>query len=237
MALTTVIHCSDVRGAPREPRKIRRGTDPIPRRLWRWCLVRSSRFRSVLRLRRTFSTRSAPPEPCFSRVLVSAFLLVIIWRPSFRMDRPRLKLALLFGVALAGMNICFYESIDRIPLGTAVTFEFIGPLGVAVLTSRRRQDFAWAGLAAIGILLLSGGVGHDGLDPWGIVLALVAGFFWGSYILLGKRVGEEWSGGKGLAISMVVAAFICAPGGVAAGGSRRDSLIRRSFWWVRPSRC
>ena len=74
----------------------------------------------------------------FLRVLVSAFLLVIIWRPSFRMDRPRLKLALLFGVALAGMNICFYESIDRIPLGTAVTFEFIGPLGVAVLTSRRR---------------------------------------------------------------------------------------------------
>ncbi len=156
----------------------------------------------------------------FLRVVVSAILLVIIWRPSFRMDRPRLKLALLFGVALAGMNICFYESIDRIPLGTAVTFEFIGPLGVAVLTSRRRQDFAWAGLAGIGILLLSGGVGHDGLDPWGIVLALVAGFFWGSYILLGKKVGEEWSGGKGLAISMVVAAFICAPGGVAAGGTQ-----------------
>ncbi len=154
----------------------------------------------------------------FLRVVVSAFLLVMIWRPSFRMDRPKLKLALLFGIALAGMNLCFYESIDRIPLGTAVTFEFIGPLGVAVLTSRRRQDFAWAGLAAIGILLLSGGVGHDGLDPWGILLALAAGFFWGSYILLGKRVGEEWSGGKGLAISMVVAALICTPPGVAAGG-------------------
>lgn len=161
-----------------------------------------------------------PGGAVFLRVAVSAVLLLIIWRPSFRLDGTRLKLALLFGIALAGMNICFYESIDRIPLGTAVTFEFVGPLGVAVLTSRRRQDFAWAALAGAGILLLSGGLGHDGLDSLGIILALAAGFFWGTYILLGKRVGEEWAGGKGLAISMVVAALICAPGGVVAGGSQ-----------------
>lgn len=161
-----------------------------------------------------------PGGAVFLRVAVSAVLLLIIWRPSFRLDGTRLKLALLFGIALAGMNICFYESIDRIPLGTAVTFEFVGPLGVAVLTSRRRQDFAWAALAGAGILLLSGGLGHDGLDSLGILLALAAGFFWGTYILLGKRVGEEWAGGKGLAISMVVAALICAPGGVVAGGSQ-----------------
>ena len=155
----------------------------------------------------------------FLRVLVSAVLLVIIWRPNFRMDRSKVELALLFGVVLAGMNLCFYESIDRIPLGTAVTFEFVGPLGVALITSRRRKDLIWVGVAAAGIVLLSGGVGHEGLDPLGIALALAAGFFWGSYILLGKRVGEEWSGGKGLAIAMVPAALICAPFGLVDGGS------------------
>ena len=155
----------------------------------------------------------------FLRVLISAVLLVIIWRPSFRMGREKLKLAMIFGVVLAGMNLAFYESIDRIPLGTAVTFEFVGPLGVAVLTSRRRQDMAWAAVAGAGILLLSGGIGNESLDPWGILLALTAGFFWGSYILLGKRIGEEWSGGKGLAIAMVPAAVLCAPFGLPDGGT------------------
>lgn len=155
----------------------------------------------------------------FLRVAISALLLILIWRPSFRMDRQKLKLALLFGAALGGMNLCFYESIDRIPLGTAVTFEFVGPLGVALITSRRRQDLLWVVIAAAGIVLLSGGVGHDGLDTVGIALALIAGFFWGCYILLGKKVGEEWTGGKGLAIAMVPAALICAPFGIAQGGS------------------
>ena len=153
------------------------------------------------------------------RVLISAALLILIWRPSFRLDRELLKLAVLFGVVLAGMNLAFYESIDRIPLGTAVTFEFVGPLGVALITSHRRRDLIWVAVAAAGIVLLSGGVGHEGLDALGVALALVAGFFWGSYILLGKRIGEEWTGGKGLAIGMVVAAVICAPFGIVDGGS------------------
>jgi inner membrane transporter RhtA len=155
----------------------------------------------------------------FLRVLVSAIVLVAIWRPGFRLNREQARLALLFGVVLAGMNLCFYEAIDRIPLGTAVTFEFVGPLGVALITSHRRSDLIWVAIAAAGILLLSGGVGHDGLDPWGIVLALAAGFFWGSYILLGKRVGKQWSGGKGLAIAMIPAAVICAPFGIFSGGA------------------
>lgn len=155
----------------------------------------------------------------FLRTFVSAILLVIIWRPAFRMDRERLRLALLFGLVLAGMNLCFYEAIDRIPLGTAVTFEFIGPLAVAVIMSRRRGDVLWALLAAAGILLLAGGIGGSGLDNTGIALALAAGFFWGAYILLGKRVGEYWAGGKGLAVAMVVATVICAPFGVPDGGT------------------
>lgn len=153
------------------------------------------------------------------RIFISAILLLLIWRPALAMDRTQVKLALAFGLALAGMNIAFYEAIDRIPLGTAVTFEFVGPLGVALLTSHRRRDMIWAAIAAAGILLLMGGVGDDGLDGLGVVLALIAGVFWGAYILLGKRVGEHWTGGRGLAVAMVVAALICLPFGVSDGGT------------------
>lgn len=159
----------------------------------------------------------------FLRTFVSAILLAIIWRPVYRMDRQALKLALAFGACLAGMNLCFYEAIDRIPLGMAVTFEFVGPLAVALITSRRRRDMAWAAMAAAGILLLSGGIGNDGLDPLGIGFALGGGICWGFYIVLGKRVGETWTGGRGLAIAMGISTIFCAPFGLVDGGS--DLLV------------
>jgi len=154
----------------------------------------------------------------FMRALVSAILLVAIWRPDFRVPKSDRKVTLLFGVALAGVNLCFYESIDRIPLGTAVTFEFLGPLTVALITSPRRRDWLWAALAACGILLLTGGVGGDDLDPVGVAFALAAAFFWGSYIMLGKRLGEQAAGGKGLAVAMTIAAVLTAPTGIVDGG-------------------
>lgn len=155
----------------------------------------------------------------FMRAIVSAVLLAAIWRPGIETVRENPRLLLVFGVALAGMNLCFYEAIDRIPLGTAVTLEFIGPLTVALITSRRRRDWIWAGLAAVGILLLTGGVGGESLDPVGVALALAAGFFWGSYILLGKRMGQAFSGGKGLAVAMAVSALLTAPLGIVEGGT------------------
>jgi inner membrane transporter RhtA len=155
----------------------------------------------------------------FMRAIVSAVLLAAIWRPGMDTVRENPRLLMVFGVALAGMNLCFYEAIDRIPLGTAVTLEFIGPLTVALVTSRRRRDWIWAGLAAAGIVLLTGGVGGEDLDPVGVVLALSAGFFWGSYILLGKRMGRSFAGGKGLAVAMAVSAVLTAPFGIADGGS------------------
>jgi inner membrane transporter RhtA len=160
-----------------------------------------------------------PMGVTFLRTLISAGLLVLIWRPSFRLDRERLKISLLFGVVLAAMNLSFYEALDRIPLGIAVTFEFIGPLGVALITSRRRRDLIWVAMAAAGIILLSGGIGEEGIALWGVILALVAGFFWGSYILLGKRVGQQFAGGQGLAIGMVFSTVLCAPFGISDGGS------------------
>ncbi len=160
-----------------------------------------------------------PAGAVFLRLFVSAILLAIIWRPSYRMDREAAKIALAFGLVMAGMNISFYEAIDRIPLGTAVTLEFIGPLAVALITSHRRRDMIWAAMAAAGILLLSGGIKSHGLDPFGIGLAVLGGLFWGCYILLGKPVGQIWTGARGLAIAMAVSALVCLPFGLADGGS------------------
>jgi inner membrane transporter RhtA len=155
----------------------------------------------------------------FVRVLSAAIVLALIWRPRLAGHTARdLWLALAFGLVLAGMNLAFYAALDRIPLAIAVTFEFIGPLGVAVFGSRRALDLVWVGLAAAGILLLSdfGGAGLDGL---GVALALLAGALWASYILLSARLGRLFPGGGGLALAMLVATVPLAPVGIADAGS------------------
>jgi inner membrane transporter RhtA len=124
----------------------------------------------------------------------------------------------LFGVALAGVNLSFYAALDRLPLGVAVTLEFVGPLGVAVLGSRRRRDLVWALLAAAGILLLSDGTGGGGIDPLGAALALTAGAFWAAYILQSARVGSSYPGLGGLAVAATISAVLVAPFGIAQGG-------------------
>ena len=156
----------------------------------------------------------------FVRTLVAAIVLVLIWRPRLAgHDRRDLRLALVFGLVLAAMNFCFYSSIERIPLGIAVTFEFVGPLGVAVFGSRRPLDLLWVVLAATGILLLSD-LGAGGLDRLGVALALLAGVLWAAYILLSARMGRAFPGGAGLALAMVVATIPLAPVGIADGGSQ-----------------
>jgi inner membrane transporter RhtA len=156
----------------------------------------------------------------FVRTLVAALVLALIWRPRLvGHDRRDLALALVFGLVLAAMNFCFYSSLERIPLGIAVTFEFVGPLGVAVFGSRRPLDLLWVVLAATGILLLSDLGSGGGLDRLGVALALLAGMFWAAYILLSARMGQAFPGGAGLALAMVVAAVPLAPVGIADGGS------------------
>ena len=117
------------------------------------------------------------------------------------------------------MNYAFYEALDRLPLGVAVTLEFVGPLGVAVSGSRRALDLLWVALAAAGILLLADGGGGD-TDALGVVLALTAGAFWAAYILIAARVGQALPGGAGLTLAMVIASAMLIPVGVAdAGGA------------------
>jgi inner membrane transporter RhtA len=160
-----------------------------------------------------------PGGTVFLRVLSAAVVLALIWRPGPRgHSRRDLVVAVLFGISLAGMNLAFYSALDRIPLGIAVTFEFVGPLGVAVFGSRRRLDLVWVVLAAAGILLLSG-FGGANLDGLGVALALLAGGFWAAYILLSVRVGRAFPGGSGLALAMLVAAVPLAPIGIAQGGA------------------
>ena len=111
----------------------------------------------------TLFDQVGPAGAVLLRTLFAAVILVAIWRPSLRGHSPEARRAtVLFGISLAGMNLCFYEALDRLPLGIAVTLEFVGPLGVAVLSTRRRADFLWAVLAAAGIVLLSGGLGGVG---------------------------------------------------------------------------
>jgi inner membrane transporter RhtA len=160
-----------------------------------------------------------PAGTVLLRTGFAAVALFVLWRPRLRgQSRGALRDALMFGLALAGMNLSFYAALDRIPLGIAVTLEFTGPFAVAVATSRRARDLMWVALAAGGIVLLSPGI-HGGLDTTGALFALLAGAFWASYIVLAARVGRAFSGGQGLTLAMIVATVVLLPGGIVAGGA------------------
>ena len=167
---------------------------------------------------KTIFDQVGPAGTVFLRVLFAALVLVAVWRPAVGgRSRADWRLIAFFGLSLAGMNLAYYESLDRIPLAIAVTFEFVGPLGVAIAGSRRPLDLTWVVLAAAGIVLLSDFGGAD-LDGLGVALALLAGGFWGAYIVLSARVGRASPGGSGLALAMVAAAAMLAPVGVADAG-------------------
>ncbi|HET7417529.1 MAG TPA: EamA family transporter [Solirubrobacterales bacterium] len=129
----------------------------------------------------------------------------------------------LLSVSVAAVNLFFYAALDRLPLGITVTLEFVGPLGVAVLGSRRPRDVLWVVLAAAGIVLLSDGTGGGGIDGLGVALALIAGFFWGAYILFSDRVGALAPGPGGATMAAILSAAMVAPLGIAQGGS--DLLV------------
>ena len=159
-----------------------------------------------------------PAGTVLVRTAFAAVVLLAIFRPArASLDRTTVRSIALFGVALAGMNLSFYEALDRLPLGIAVTFEFTGPLAVALLGSRSRTDLVWASLAAAGILLFAPDIGN-GLDPLGVGFALIAAAFWAAYILLSARVGRGPAGLGGLSLAMVVASVILVPVGVHDGG-------------------
>jgi len=164
-----------------------------------------------------------PIGTVFLRVAFSAVLLLAAARRHIDASaRRHVGLLLLFGSVIGAMNLCFYGAIDRIPLGVAVAIEFIGPLGVAAVTSRRLKEFAWIGLAVAGLVLLTPSIGTD-LDPVGVGLALAAGAGWAGFVLISPRVADA-VGGAGLALAMLVAGLFTLPFVLGAGGLVRLDL-------------
>jgi inner membrane transporter RhtA len=166
----------------------------------------------------TLFARVGPAGTVLLRLTTATIVLLALWRPRLRgRRREEWLLAGAFGLVLAGMNLSFYAALHRIPLGIAVTIEFVGPLTVAVAGSRRRLDLVWIALAAAGILALTRGGSH-GLNGLGVGLALTAGALWGTYIHVNARVGRAFEGATGLALAMCVATVVALPFGVAQAG-------------------
>ena len=154
------------------------------------------------------------------RLVVAGLVMLLVCRPKLRGHSPAdWGTVAAFGITMGAMNGLFYQSVDRIPLGPAVTLEVLGPLTLSVLASRRALNAVWAALALGGVFLLSGG-GFGGLDPAGVAFALGAGAMWAGYIVFSARTGRRFPQADGLALAMALAAVLSLPLGVAESGSR-----------------
>lgn len=159
-----------------------------------------------------------PTAFAWLRMTISALLFYAIARPRFRgRTWADWRVALGYGVCLATMNWSIYQSFARIPLGLAVTIEFLGPLAVAVAGSRRLRDFLWAGLAAAGVLLL--GWAPVPLDPVGVGYALLAGAAWAGYILLAGPTARAWPGLTGATVGSLMGPVVFVVPALLSGGS------------------
>lgn len=160
-------------------------------------------------------------------IMLASLRLLPAGRRSVRRSTPAdWAVAAGFGLVMGAMNLCFYESIARIPLGVAVTIEFSGPLCLALVSSRHWLDGVWALAAGAGVALLASGIGHR-LDVVGVVFALVAGAFWVGYILLNQEAGARFESLTGLAWALAVAAVAVLPFGLAGAGAKlgRPSVV------------
>ncbi|MFF3322951.1 DMT family transporter [Streptomyces sp. NPDC002889] len=153
------------------------------------------------------------------RLVLAALVLLAVCRPRLRgHSRDDWGTVVTFGVAMAAMNVLFYQAVDRIPLGAAVTLEVLGPLALSVIVSRRLVNLLWAALALAGVVLLSGG-GFDRLDPVGALFALAAGGMWAAYIVFSARTGRRFPQADGLALAMGAGALLSLPLGIWEAGA------------------
>lgn len=160
----------------------------------------------------------SPTTIVWLRLVTSAVILSLLARPALRgRSREDWLVVLAFGLSLGVMNWAIYQAFARIPLGIAVTIEFVGPLTLAVLGSRRARDLMWVGLAAAGVLLL--GFERTDLSVAGVAFAVVAGAAWASYILLSAQTGRRWPGFDGLTLASIVATLMLTPFALQAGSS------------------
>jgi inner membrane transporter RhtA len=151
------------------------------------------------------------------RIGFSALILLITVRPNLRrLSAEQWKAVIPYGIVLGVMNLLFYCALARVPLGLAVTVEFIGPLALALVGSRRALDILWVVLAGTGIALITPWSGK-GIDLLGLFFALAAGGFWAVYILLSKRAGAQLPGQLAVSVGMLFGAVAVLPFGVIEG--------------------
>ncbi len=160
---------------------------------------------------------TAPTAVAWLRMAAAAVIFWVFARPRLRgRTWPEWRVVTGYGIALATMNWAIYQSFARIPIGLAVTIEFLGPLGVAIVGSRRARDLVWVALAAIGVTLL--GVFPATVDWIGIGFALLAGAAWAAYIVLSGPTGAAWEGVTGVSVGSLVGALVFLVPGLLAGG-------------------
>lgn len=160
-----------------------------------------------------------PTAMVWLRLITSAVILLLVARPRLTGQSGQDWLIVLgFGISLLVMNWAIYQSFARIPLGIAVTIEFLGPLTVAVIGSRRLTDLIWVALAGMGVALL--GLSRATLTLAGVGFALLAALGWACYILLSAQTGRRWPGISGIAIASMVGAIVLAPPAIVEAGSK-----------------
>ncbi len=169
----------------------------------------------------TLFSQIGPAGATTLRLTIAAIILGVIVRPRWsRWSNRQRKGIFALGVSLAVMNGAFYMALDTVPIGTAVTIEFLGPLTLAAVLSKRWADFAWVLLAFGGVLLLGlGDHGESGLDVVGVIYALVAAAAWAGYIIAGSHLAATLPSADGLAGATIVAGVLTLPFGVVSGGS------------------
>ncbi|SHH56593.1 EamA family transporter [Flavobacterium defluvii] len=152
------------------------------------------------------------------RIGVSALILLLAYRPNLKAITPaQWKIVIPYGLSLGAMNLIFYFAIERIPIGLAVTLEFVGPLLLAIVGSKRLVDYCWVLLAAIGILLIAPWT-NERIDSLGVVFALLAGGLWAAYIVFGGKISKIMNDGDAVSTGMLFAAILVLPFGFLENG-------------------
>lgn len=169
-----------------------------------------------------------PGGTVWLRISIAILFLIVIFRPTiWRTFRTHPMLMIGFGTSIALSTLFFYMAVERIPLGIAISIEFLGPLVVAVANARHWRDRLWIVLAAASLAMLIPDIGTN-IDPFGMLAALVAGVFWGLYIVISPKVGAVANEFDGLVVALIVAWFIMLIPGITQGGT---NLLRTDILW------
>jgi inner membrane transporter RhtA len=157
-------------------------------------------------------------ETASLRIGISAIILLLAYRPNLKQITPnQWKIVVPYGLTLGAMNLIFYLAIERIPIGLAVTLEFMGPLLVAIIGSKRLIDYCWVLLAGLGIVLIAPW-SNEKVNLLGVFFALLAGGLWAAYIILGGKVSKIMHDGQAVATGMLFAAILILPFGFYENG-------------------